>query len=307
MSEDLIHRFSFVEAPIRGQWVRLEAVLGELFRRQPYPERLRGLLAEMAAAVSLMADNVKFHGAVSLQARGSGPVTTALAECRDQHLLRGLLRWDEDHAAPPEAAAGGLRALLGSGQMAITLMPEPTAAQRRRGAEATTYQGVVAVDEGSLAENLEEYFANSEQLPTRVFFSYAAGRVTGLLLQRLPAADAASDVELDQHDESWRAIDLLASTLSPAELATLPVQDLLRRLFHEHPLTLQPARPLAFSCTCSRERAERMLQALPKQEIIELLETQGMVDVTCEICGARYEYDQVDTHLIYEPGEPRIH
>ena len=84
-------------------------------------------------------------------------------------------------------------------------------------------------------------------------------------------------------------------------------EQLLRRLFHENTVTLHAARSLEFSCTCSRERAENMLKALPKEEILELLETQGMVDVTCEVCGARYEYDHVDAHVLYEPGEPRVH
>jgi len=314
VSQDLLHRFSFRAAPIRGQWVRLDGVLDELLARQDYPPAVIVLLSEMMAAVSLMADGIKFQGAVALQSRGSGPVTTALAECRDQKLLRGIARWEgtipdshnqQTSAEDPTTHYGELTDLIGEGRMAITLTPSRPA---QGGAmDLNSYQGVVSLESGSLAANLETYFANSEQLPTRLFFAFSRNTVTGLLLQRLPAPDNATEVELEYQDALWREIDILASTLRPEELAELPVETLLRRLFNEHVLTLQPARPLEFSCTCSRERAERMLQALPKEEILDLLETQGMVDVTCEICGARYEYDQLHTHLIYEPGEPPIH
>ncbi len=306
MNGDTIHRFTFADAPIRGQWVRLSETLDHAFQRRVYPPPARRLLGEMLAAVSLMADGIKFNGAVALQSRGSGPVTTALAECRERSLLRGLVSWDEDLGTGPDAGDEGgeppLSALLGEGRMAITLIPDAV-----RSPEAASYQGIVGLSDDSLARNLEEYFANSEQLPTRLFIAFDGDAVTGLLLQRLPAADRATDVALDLQDETWREVELLAETLTSDELATLPVTELLRRLFHEHLITLHPARNLQFSCTCSRERAERMLRALPKEEILELLETQGMVDVTCEICGARYEYDAVDAHQVYEPEEPRLH
>lgn len=314
MSQDLLHRFSFRTAPIRGQWVRLDGVLDELLQRRDYPPAVRVLLAEMMAAVSLMADGIKFQGAVALQSRGSGPVTTALAECRDRKLLRGIARWEgviPDSQSPQTPAEGQtthygeLTDLIGEGRMAITLTP--TREDHGVATDLNSYQGVVSLDDGNLATNLESYFANSEQLPTRLFFAFSRESVTGLLLQRLPTSDKATEVELEHQDALWHEIDILASTLSPGELAELPVETLLTRLFHEHTLTLQPGRALSFSCTCSRERAERMLQALPKEEILELLETQGMVDVTCEVCGARYEYDPLHTHLIYEPEEPQIH
>jgi molecular chaperone Hsp33 len=190
--------------------------------------------------------------------------------------------------------------------MAISLLAQREHG-RPGGSEGTSYQGVISIAAGDLARNLEDYFANSEQLPTRLFFATSERRVTGLLLQRLPAPDDATEVELDHHAALWQEVDLLAATLRPAELDELPVEALLRRLFHEHPVTLQPPRELAFSCTCSRERAEQMLQALPKEELLELLETRGSVDVTCEVCGARYEYDKLATHLLYESDEPTLH
>lgn len=294
MTQDTIHRFSFQEAPIRGQWVHLDGVIAELLRRRRYPEPIGALLGEMLAAVALMADGIKFPGTLALQSQGDGPVSTTLAECRDHGLLRGFARGDWNDAPgrredPPEA-------LLGSGQLMVSFTPDPDA-----GPQAGGYQGVVGIESGSLAENLEAYFSNSEQLPTRLYFAHSGGRTTGLLLQRLPARDRATEVELDQHADLWHEVQLLADSLRPGELAELPVTTLLQRLFHQQVVVLHPGRALQFGCTCSRERAERMLQALPKDEILELLETEGLVDVTCEVCGARYDYDRVDAHALYQP------
>jgi molecular chaperone Hsp33 len=223
-----------------------------------------------------------------------------LAECRERHLLRGIARWAED--TPRDLAASDLATLLGDGQLVVSLLPDPAEQP-----DAPTYQGIVDLAAGSLAEGLEAYFANSEQLPTRLFLTFDGRRVTGLLLQRLPAASGATTVELDEHAALWEEALALAGTLQPAELAEWSVDELLHKLFHEHALNLQPGRTLRFSCTCSRERAERMLAALPKAEILELLAERGALEVTCEICGTHYQYDQIDTRVLYEPAPPRLH
>jgi molecular chaperone Hsp33 len=297
---DVIRRFSFAGAPIRGQWVRLTQTLAVVFSHQPYPPAVRTVLAELLGVASLLADGIKFRGTVALQARGTGPVTTVLAECRDQHLLRGIGRWN--HTAELVEDGADLDALLGNGQMAVTLIPDPELQP-----EATTYQGVVDIAGGNLAASLEDYFVQSEQLPTRLFLAFDGAQVTGLLLQRLPTAPGASDATIDEQEELWREVCALAGTLTASELARWSIVELVRKLFHEHSVKLHAGRALEFACTCGRERAERMLAALPKSEILGLLAERGAVDVTCEICGARYEYDQIDTRLIYEPEPPKIH
>ncbi len=86
----------------------------------------------------------------------------------------------------------------------------------------------------------------------------------------------------------------LADTLTGPELAELPVQSLLQRLFAEYPCRLHPARTLAFKCTCSRHKTDQTLRVLPAAEIAEILAEQGQVEVNCEFCGSRFTYDAVD-------------
>lgn len=298
---DVIHRFSFADGPVRGQWVRLQEVLEVLNGHQQYPENVASLLGEMLAAVALVADGIKFDGAVALQSRGPGPLTTVLAECRARHLLRGIARWPEAAELPD---SDSLSALIGRGQLALTLIPEDA---------EQPYQGMVGIDDNRLAGNLERYFQDSEQLPTRLLFAGSGASVTGLLLQRLPDADHATEIELDQNEAFWEEIGMLTSTLTDEELASLDPGTLLRRLYAGHPLTLQPPRNLRFSCTCSREKTQATLKAFSREELLELIDEEappkqpGEILVTCEICGAVERFDAIDIHLLFEPEAPRLH
>lgn len=298
MTADRLHRFSFQNAPIRGNWVRLDAVLAEVFARQSYPGRLQAVLAEALSAVAMLADTVKFQGTISLQSRGRGPVTTLLAECRSRSVLRGIARWDRSAGIPEDAPLGEL---LGDARLAISLVDSDPATPR-----PVSYQGLVTLDHESLAGNLEGYFAFSEQLPTRFYFGRAGHTVTGLLLQRLPADDDATEIDLDQHESDWKQIQEAAGE-SSADLAALPPQALLRRLFPSRPLTLQPGRPLSFGCTCSRDRSTASLNAVPAPELLDILHSDGEVTVTCEICGTVYAYDPIDIHLLLQREAPQRH
>ncbi len=297
---DHLHRFSFREAPIRGQWVRLDAVRQAAGERVAYPAGVAALLAEMLATVAMMAESIQFEGTVSLQSRGAGPLTTVLAECRDATLLRGLARWGEEQAPPTGTS---LKSLLGDGELAMTLT-QPARAQPDK---PFAYQGRIAIEDDELATNLERYFANSEQLPTHLRFASTASATTGLLLQRLPAPDTATEIELMQHDALWRTVSDRVRQLAPARLAELEVRSLLAETFPGHPISLYEPREVQFSCSCSRSRSSATLRALPREELLGLLEELGHIYVTCEVCGARYDYEPVDVHLLLDDGSRTVH
>ena len=138
MTSDILHRFSFREAPIRGQWVQLRTVLKKLGERRVYPPGVSILLAEMLAAVAMVAEGIQFRGTVALQSQGPGPLTTVLAECREQRLLRGIAHWPSTTTTP--LPTGTLKELLGAGQLARTLHREA-----RRGRKPLAYQSLIAL------------------------------------------------------------------------------------------------------------------------------------------------------------------
>jgi len=282
---DCIHRFTFENLPIRGQWVRLSETILQANAIRKYPQAIRIFLNEMFAAVSMFADNLKFEGAVALQSRGDGPLIRTLAECRERQFLRGIAHLNEEMAMPRDAS--DLSQWLGNGQLALSLIPPA-------GHQQSPYQGIVSLQHASLSDNLQTYLLNSEQLPSRLYLASAKNSVTGLLLQRLPSADLASEVSIDEAENAWQSIITLADTVSTPELLKLAPEVLLHRLFNEHSCRLYPARPLSYKCSCTRQKSDRTLRILGRAEIQSLHDEQGEISVDCEFCGTSYVYDAVD-------------
>ncbi len=185
-----------------------------------------------------------------------------------------------------------------NGQLAITLKPH----------RGEMYQGIVPLDAAfvpldaaSVSRAVEAYFDSSEQLPTRVWAAANTQAVAGLLLQRMPNPPGAPPELIDQIDESWQRVQLIADTITDDELLTIAADRLLRRLFRAETVRLQPPLDLEFGCSCSRARTANALRIMGRAEIDEILAEQGSVDVTCEFCGENYRYDPIDAQLLFEP------
>lgn len=121
-------------------------------------------------------------------------------------------------------------------------------------------------------------------------------RAAGLFLQQLPS-------ELDRQAE-WQRIGMLAETITRDELLNLPVQTLLHRLFHEEQVRLFEPEPVAFRCSCSRERIADSLRAMGKAELLSILEEQGAIEVDCDFCNKHYRFDAIDTEQLFIDGVP---
>lgn len=308
MSE--LHKFLFDGLPVRGMLVRLTGAWTEMLARRagntatgPYPEPVRALLGEMAAAAVLMQSNIKFNGALVMQVFGDGPVKLAVVEVQPDLSLRATATL---HAAVPDGTSlSQMVNAAGGGRCAITLDPK----DRRPGQQP--YQGVVPLQalEGQPFEQfsdvLQHYMRQSEQLDTVLVLAADDRVAAGLLIQRMPvqgqanlAGTAVPDDAQDGSGEDFNRIAHLARSLTRAELLTLDADTILRRLFWEEKLVrfapLQGAEGPHFACTCSRERVARMLQGLGRAEAEGIVAEQGRIEVGCDFCGQQYRFDAVD-------------
>ena len=313
----------FEHLPIRGQLVHLDASWRALTEHRQYPAALRDTLGEAVAATLLLAATIKFDGVLSLQLQGDGAVPLLLAQCTSGLGVRGLARYREDAAAA--GLPGNIGALLGAGNLTVTL--ESDAGDQR-------YQGIVALSGERLAESLQRYFENSEQLPTRLWLQADEHGASGLLLQRLPEAlrtdasppahpagapaTAAAALEppaaLDAAaiDDAWHRVQRLGDTLTREELGGLADAQILHRLFNEDDVRLYESSPVYFRCRCSRERVSGMLQGLGEKETRSVLAERGEVQVQCDFCNRAYVFDAVDVERLFNPrvaGEtgPSLH
>ncbi len=313
---DHLHRFYFDGLPVRGLLVQLGASWRELQTRRAalgaWPEPLRNLVGELAAAGVLMQANIKFNGSLVLQLNGDGPVKLAVAEVRHDLSFRATAKLvgELPDDLPDDLQTGaGLEAMLnvhGQGRCAITLDPE----ERLPGQQP--YQGVVPlhVNHGDqreplqhLAQVLEHYMLQSEQLDTRLVLAANGERAAGLLLQRMPLQGAGNlgarrEDEIGLNEDFTR-IALLGGTLTRDELLGLDAEALLHRLFWQERLVRQaPQRP-RFACRCTRERVRNMLRSLGQPESASLIAERGMVEVGCDFCGEQYRFDAVDVGELF--------
>lgn len=281
---DICQRFLIEDSTVRGEIVLLESSLQNIFAKHTYPIEIQGLLGELLTAAVLLASTVKIDGSLVIQARGGDPVDLLMVECDTRRNVRALARWNSD------TEGLSYRELLKGSQLVITLDP-------KRG---DRYQGVVPLQGNSLAESLEFYFKQSEQLATRLWLSQGDGRAAGMILQQLPFN---TDIQLspEQNQEDWQRLTMLASTLTKEEQLHLAPQTLLQRLFHEENVRLFPAREVQFKCSCSQERFGFALANLGRHELEEIVREQGKITTTCEFCNQTYSFDQVDVEILLSP------
>ena len=294
---DTLRRFVFERYPFRGQLVHLGPAWAAMMEHHDYPPNVRDTLGEAVAAGALLASTLKFKGLLTLQLRGEGPMHLMLVECTDGLALRAVARFRD---VPPDTR--DLRTLSGDGTLTVTIDNEGA---------ANRYQGIVPLSGDSMAECLRGYFESSEQLPTRLWLHADGENVSGLLLQRLPVSSksagvtesGAQAVPEDEVEDAWQRVQLVADTVTGAELAELDDHKLLRRLFAEDDVRMFEAAPVFFRCRCSLERVENMLRSLGQTEVESMVEEFGQVEVRCEFCSRAYRLDAVDcASLFTAPG-----
>ncbi|KAB2313430.1 Hsp33 family molecular chaperone HslO [Betaproteobacteria bacterium SCN2] len=287
---DALTRFLFEYAPVRGGIVQLEETWQAIQSHADYPAPLKRVLGELLAAAALLTSNIKFEGSLVLQLHGDGPVRLIVVEVTSDRTLRATAKWTG------EVPADTLAAMLGHGRFVMTLDQSKAGKQN--------YQGIVPLEGQTTAEVLAHYMQTSEQLDTRIFLAASDARVAGMMLQRMP------DQQGMDHD-AWNRATILADTLKPEELLQVPANDLLMRLFHEETLRRFEQEPLAFACSCSRDKVAGMLQSLGREEIDSILAEQGEVEIACDFCGHQYRFDAVDATQLFvdsmvpQPGETR--
>ncbi len=284
-SIDALSRFQLEHAGVRGAHVRLDAAWRELRSHGDYDGALGVLLGQALAASALFTSTIKFDGKLSVQVQDSGALKLLFAECTHDGQVRGIARWDGSAPSAPIQ-------LERTARMAITIDNRIT---------QTRYQGVVPVESGDLAGAFEQYFSRSEQLPTRIVLAQAGERCAGLLLQQL-ASEGGAAATAD--GDGWNRVQHLLATLTPDELLDLPVETLLLRLFHEEGVRLQAPQPLAFACSCSRQRVGDMLHSLGRDECAATLAEQGSVQVDCEFCNRRYVFDEAEIAALFAGDAP---
>ncbi|NQV64606.1 MAG: Hsp33 family molecular chaperone HslO [SAR86 cluster bacterium] len=290
-STDSSSRFMFVDADVRGNIVRLQDSFTGMTGPHGYPLEVQVLLGEFLAAALLLSDTIKFEGRLTLQANGQGNIRLLMAEATHEGDVRGIAQLEED--VPASAFADkNLQQLLSGGTLTVTV--------EARGRDR--YQSIVPLVGDTLAECLESYFQQSEQLNTFIRLSATSTQATGMLIQQLPAQ---IEQDLAQRKDRWETIHILAGTLTGAELMRETNAALLRHLFAEEKIQLFADTSVRFQCSCSEQRMAGALISLGEAELASLFEEHNTLELTCEFCGVLYHIDDKKlTQLATEGVKP---
>lgn len=291
---DAISRFTFDDYPVRGEIVQLEHSYQELLALHHYPPVVGRLLGELSAAASLLAETIKFDGTLTLQVRSEGEIPLIMAEITNQQRFRAIARRAE------QASSADFATLFHNGQLCLTIQPR----------NGKPYQGIVSLNGDGLASSLDDYFAQSEQLPTRIQLVADGERAAGFLLQQLPATSTTATATASATDNkavepAWEHLSQMAATVKAQELLNLPREELLHRLYHQEVVRLHPEKPVQFQCTCSRQRLAEVLVSLGREELDSIIEEKGLVEVNCEFCNLFYRFNRADVAGLFgaSPGD----
>lgn len=279
-TRDLQTRFLLPRAGVRGVHVRLEPGWREILSHGDYPAGARELLGEATVAAALFTGHTKVGGRLSVQLRSTGALHTLFAECTAAGTVRGIVQCEAGREIPRDLTRLGDDALL-----AITI-ENPGLDPR----EPQRYQSLVALHSPTLAGAFEDYFRQSEQLPTRLLLAASNDAAAGLMLQKLPGDEGDAD--------GWNRVGALFDTLAETELLATATTTLLHRLFHEDDVELLGSRPLAFACSCSRARVAAMLESLGPEEA-QAAAADGVAKVRCEFCGQNYLFTPAEIEELF--------
>jgi len=303
--DDAVLPFEVASLDLRGRLTRLGPALDDVLTKHDYPAPVGKLLGEAIVLTTLLGSSLKFDGRFILQTQTDGPVSFLIVDFQAPDRLRAYARYDAGRLKEGQNSG----ALLGKGHLAMTI---------DQGPDMSRYQGLVALDGGTLEDAAHEYFLRSEQIPTRVRLAvgeeWRGGegerpkhrwRAGGILLQFLPKApERARQADLHpgdapegavthtvEEDDAWVEGQSLISTVEDIELIDpdLSGERLLYRLFHERGVRVFPPLPLRAQCSCSRDAVSAMLNSFAPGDRADMVK-DGQVVVTCEFCSSVYQF-----------------
>lgn len=287
--------FTLPAQDARGRVVRLGPVLNSVLSAHSYPPVAERVLAEALVLTALLGSTLKDAGSqLTVQAQTqNGPISLLVCDYVAGQ-LRGYLSFD----AEALAAAGSeptLFGLFGKGYLALTF---------DQGATDERYQGIVPLEGSSIAEAAEQYFRQSEQVPTvfRMAMSHdpEMGCIAGgVLIQQLPMGEEGGErldvrAEGRNPEDAWDHVAALAETITAEELtdAELSLESLVWRLYHEEEeVRVLQGDALSRGCRCDPAYLASVIARFPDDDRADMVDDSGSILIDCAFCSRQFAID----------------
>lgn len=274
------------EGGIRGLACLTTGVVAEAARRHQASPGAKAALGYGLTGAALLGALLKVQQQVAIKVEGSGPLGKMVVESDNYGHIRGYIAQPAIEAPLP-VGPNDVAAIVGH-------LGRLTVVKDLRMKDL--YESVVPLQTGRLDTDLTYYLIKSEQVPSLVEIGAivdergelrAAG---GILLQLLPDGDLALLSEMAERLDDLPPVgELLAARETP--------DSILRMLFGGQEYEILETQPLAFRCSCSRERSRQALKLIGRNEVAELMD-EGEAIIDCHFCHERYRFDRSELEVI---------
>lgn len=248
-------------------------------------------LGRLLSAASMMGNMQKVeNGSITLQVKGGGPLGTVLAVADAEGNVRGYVQHPQVSLMEKYRGKLDVGAAVGTDGMLTVIrdlqMKEP-------------YVGSVELVSGEIAEDIAQYFVQSEQCPTACALGVlvdvdqhvrAAG---GYLIQLLPGAPEET---IDRIEAGIQKAGAVTGLLDQGMTA----QQLLETVMADLDLEILETSPVAYRCYCSRDRVTSTLISLGRKELEEIVRDHETIHIECQFCDTIYDFTPEEISKILE-------
>ena len=251
-------------------------------------------LGRTITAAAIMGSMLKSsEDAITIQLNGGGPIGRVIAVADGKANVKGYV--DNPLVDLPLNEKGKLDvggALGTDGMLSVIRdlgLKEP-------------YIGQVPLVNGEVAEDLTQYYATSEQLPTAVALGvlvdvdYTIKAAGGFILQVLPGA---YDEDIDNVEKTVQSIASVTEMLSNGKKP----EDIVEQLLSDYEIEYFDNMETAYKCDCCRERTDRALISIGKEELTKLIEEDGKAEITCHFCDNVFNYTKEELEALLESAK----
>ena len=167
------------------------------------------------------------------------------------------------------------------------------------------YVGQIPIVTGEIGDDISSYFAVSEQIPTAVGLGVLVGidgRVAasgGFIIQLMPEADSDMITKLEDRLKKMNSVTEMISS-------GLDAEGMIKSILGDIEYKILEKKQVGYKCSCSRERMERALISIGRNDLEELIREQGCAEIVCHFCNKKYFFEKNELIGMFEKASSSI-